>query len=267
MIATTADGRVGSAERLRLVAHQVYYEQLSFWLSPVSAVFTIGFALVFLLALGLTSGDSHVKFLGNIREIQYYVPAFASYGIMSTCFNTLAIALVIRRETGLLKRQRLSPLPAWAMVAGISGSALLISAIQVGLLLAIGWLVFGVALPGQVAALLLILTVGTVSFTCLGVATSTVVPNQESAGPVISLVFFVLLFLSGLWYPLKPGSALAEIANYFPISHMIKAMFAPFDVRPGAGSWAWNDLLVVAAWGAVGAVLAARRWRWAPRRS
>lgn len=265
MIATSVR-RLGPAEGARLVRHQVYYEQLSFWLSPVSAVFTIGFAMIFLVALGLTSGDSQVKFLGGARQIQYYVPAFAAYGVMATCFNTLAIALVIRRETGLLKRQRLSPLPAWAMIAGICGSALVISTIQVGLLLAVGWLAFGVTLPGNVLALLLVLLAGTVSFTCIGIVTSTFVPNQESAGPVISLVFFVLLFLSGLWYPLEPGSTLAEISSYFPIRHMIEAMFAPFDVRPGASSWAWDDLLVVAGWGAVSAVVAARRWRWAPRR-
>ncbi len=264
--AITPTKRMSSAEGVRLVLHQVYYEQLSFWLSPVSAVFTIGFAVIFLVVLGLTTGDTHVKFLGNVREVEYYVPAFAAYGIMSTCFNTLAIALVIRRETGLLKRQRLSPLPVWAMIVGISGSALLISAIQVALLLAIGGLGFGVALPHDFAALVLVLVVGTVAFTCIGVATSTVVPNQESAGPVISLVFFVLLFVSGLWYPLKPGSTLDHVSSYFPIRHLISAMFAPFDVRPGFSPWAWKDLLVVAAWGIASAPLAARRWRWAPRR-
>jgi ABC-2 type transport system permease protein len=232
----------------------------------VSAVFTIGFAVIFLLLLGLTNGGSHVAFLGNVREVQYYVPAFASYGIMATCFNTLAIALVIRRETGLLKRQRLSPLPAWAMIAGISGSALLISTIQVSLLIAIGSIFLGASLPHNVLALVPVLVVGVVSFTCIGLATSTMVPNQESAGPIISLVFFVLLFLSGLWYPLKSGSALAHISTYFPIRHLITAMFAPFDLRPGVNAWRWSDLLVVAAWGLVCALVAARRWRWAPRR-
>jgi ABC-2 type transport system permease protein len=257
-------GRGGSG---RLVLHQIYYEQLSFWLSPVSAVFTLGFALIFLIALGVTSGDNHVKFLGNVREIQYYVPAFAAYGVMSTCFNTLAIALVIRREMGLLKRQRLSPIPTWAMIAGLSGSALLISALQVALLLGVGWALFGVNPPGNVPALLLVLAVGSVAFTCLGLATSTLVPNQESAGPMISLIFFVLLFMSGLWYPMKAGSVLAEISSYFPIRHLITAMFAPFDPRHGVNAWAWKDLMIVAGWGVAGAIVAARRWRWAPRRS
>jgi ABC-2 type transport system permease protein len=267
MSAVRSSNGVGRGGSVRLVLHQIYYEQLSFWLSPVSAVFTLGFALIFLIALGLTSGDNHVRFLGNVREIQYYVPAFAAYGVMSTCFNTLAIALVIRREMGLLKRQRLSPIPTWAMIAGLSGSALLISALQVALLLGVGWVLFGVDPPGNVPALLLVLAVGSVAFTCLGLATSTLVPNQESAGPMISLLFFVLLFMSGLWYPMKAGSVLAEISSYFPIRHLITAMFAPFDPRHSVSAWAWKDLLVVAGWGVAGALVAARRWQWAPRRS
>ena len=91
MIADSAGARSRRpASAVRLLLHQVYYEQLSFWLSPVSAVFTIGFAVIFLVALGLTTGNSHVRFLGNVRQVDYYVPAFAAYGIMSTCFNTLA---------------------------------------------------------------------------------------------------------------------------------------------------------------------------------
>ena len=36
----------------RLVARQVYYEQLGFWLNPIGAIFTVGFALLFLVLLG-----------------------------------------------------------------------------------------------------------------------------------------------------------------------------------------------------------------------
>ena len=91
-------------------------------------------------------------------------------------------------------------------------------------------------------------------------------PNQEAAGPVTSVVFFVLLFLSGLWYPMSPHSGVARISSWFPIRHMILATFAPFDPRPGASPWAWGDLLVMSIWGVGAAYVAARRWSWAPHR-
>jgi len=70
---------------------------------------------------------------------------------------------------------------------------------------------------------------------------------------VISIVFFVLLFLSGLWYPLKPGSTLARVSDWFPVRHLITATFAPFDLRPGVSAWSWNDIAVMAIWGVGGA--------------
>jgi ABC-2 type transport system permease protein len=252
---------------LRLVGRQIYYEQLSFWLNPIAAVFTVGFSVVFLVLLGATGGKSHVGFLGGIPVIQYYVAGFMAYGVMATCFNNVGVSLVVRREMGLLKRIRLSPLPPWAMLAGVTGSALVISVAQVLLLLLIGKLGYGVTGPYNVTALVIAIFVGVICFTALGVATSTLIPNQEAAGPVVSIVFFVLLFLSGLWYPLQPGSALARISGYLPFRRLITATFAPFDTRRGVSGWAWHDIIVMAVWGAAAVIVSVRRWRWAPHRT
>jgi ABC-2 type transport system permease protein len=251
---------------VRLVGRQIRYEQLSFWLNPMAAAFTVGFSVVFLILLGASEGSSRIGFYGNIKLIQYYVPGFVAYGVMAACFNILAVTLVNRREMGLLKRLRLSPLPTWALLAAILVSSMIIAAIQVVVLLAVGRLGFSVHFPGNPAAFLLAVVVGMVSFSALGVAMSTVVPNQDAAGPIVSIVFFVLLFLSGLWFPLKPGSGLAQFSSYFPVHHFITAVFAPFDIQKGASPWAWHDLLVMALWGVAGAAVAVRRWKWSPRR-
>jgi ABC-2 type transport system permease protein len=251
---------------VKLVGRQVWYEQLSFWLNPVGAAFTVGFSVVFLVLLGASAGNSRISFDGNIKLVQYYVPGFVAYGVMAACFNILAVTIVNRREMGLLKRMRLSPLPTWALLTAILVSTMIIAAIQVIVLLAVGKLGFGVHLPGNFGAFALAVVVGMLSFTALGVAMSTVVPNQDAAGPVISIVFFVLLFLSGLWFPLKPGSGLAQFSSYFPVRHLISAVFAPFDIQKGASPWAWHDLLVIGLWGIAGAVIAVRRWQWSPRR-
>jgi ABC-2 type transport system permease protein len=251
---------------LGLVARQVYYEQLNFWLNPVAAVFTVGFSVVFLILIGSSAGQSTSSALGGVKTIQYYVPGFVAYGVMSTCFNALCTGLVVRRETGLLKRLRLSPLPAWALLAAIAVNAILVSAVQVLVLLLIGRFGYGVHMPHAWGALVVALVVGAATFTAVGVAMSTLIPNQEAAGPVTSVVFFVLLFLSGLWYPIGKNSALAQISSVFPIRHMILATFAPFDPRPGVSGWSWGDIGVLLVWTVVGVVVGLRRWSWAPRR-
>ncbi|MGH9030373.1 MAG: hypothetical protein ACRDV4_12265, partial [Acidimicrobiales bacterium] len=123
MTTATAGGRFRGLADLRLVGRQIYYEQLNFWLNPVGAVFTLGFSVIFLLLVGSTAGHSRSNALpGNAEVIQWYVPVFIAYGVMAACFNTLAISVVVRRETGLLKRLRLSPLPTWAMLSSIMAS-------------------------------------------------------------------------------------------------------------------------------------------------
>jgi ABC-2 type transport system permease protein len=264
VIEPTATSGWGGLHDLRLVGRQVHYEQLSFWRNRTGAIFTVIFSVVFLLLLGASAGSSRIDFLGNIKLVQYYVPGFVAYGVMAACFSTLAISLVFRRESGLLKRLRLSPLPAWALLGAIFVSTLIVALIQVVLLLAVGRLGFGVHLPTNVPAFVLALLVGVFAFTALGVAMSTLIPTTEAAGPLTSIVFFVLLFLSGLWFPLRAGSTLARISAYFPIRHFIVAVFAPFNAQ-GGSPWAWHDLGVVALWGAVACVVAARRFHWAPR--
>jgi ABC-2 type transport system permease protein len=260
-------GRFRGLADVRLVGRQVHFEQLNFWLNPVAAFFTLGFSVVFLVLLGASAGSSHNHTIGGLRVIQYYVPGFIAYGVMAACFNSLSISLVVRRETGLLKRARLAPLPTWILLAAVFASTLVICVIQVVVLLAIGKIGYHVALPSAWGAFVVALVVGAASFTSLGVAMSTFIPNQEAGGPVVSVVFFVLLFLSGLWYPIDPHSGLAQFASFFPVRHMILAVFAPFDFTRSGSPWAWHDYLVMALWGAAGVVVALRRWSWSPRRA
>ena len=131
-----------------------------------------------------------------------------------------------------------------------------------------GTLGFGVHCPANVGAFLLAVVVGMVSFSAMGLGMSTLVPNQDAAGPdrqhrllrPALPVRSVVPAQAGL----RPGQVLSW---YFPVHHMITAVFAPFNLQKGASPWAWHDLLVIAIWGVVGAIVAVRRWEWSPRRS
>jgi ABC-2 type transport system permease protein len=265
---STADMPVrGSFRGVRdvpLVARQVRFEQLSFWLNPIGAILTIGFSVVFIVIFLSTSGQSTVGYLAHIKLGEYYLPAFAAYGIMSACFNILAISLVNRREMGLLKRLRLSPLPTWMLLAAIFINSIIIALIQIVLMLLVGRFGYGVHGPQDVPAFVLVVVVGMLCFTALGVGVSTLVPNADAAGPVVSLVFFILVALSGLYFPVKPGSGLATFTDFFPIRHLIVASVTSYNGIPGESIW--NDVLVMAVWGVAGFFVALRRWEWSPKR-
>jgi ABC-2 type transport system permease protein len=260
-----ATGSFEGLHDLKLIGRQVRYEQLSFWLNPIGAIFTVGFSTIFLIIFESTSGKSVVGSLHGLKLIQYYVPAFVAYGIMSSCFSVLSIVMVNRREMGLLKRLRLSPAPTWILMSAVFLSTVIVVIVQMVLMLLVGR-GYGVHGPANWLAFLLTAVVGLFGFTALGMGVSTLVPNADAAGPVINIAFFILLAFSGLYYPIAPGSTLAKVSDYFPIRRLIVSLQDSFNHIPGTSPWAWGSLGVIAVWGAVGLVLALRRWEWAPRR-
>jgi ABC-2 type transport system permease protein len=92
-------GRLASRRStLRLLAHQVRFEQLSFWRNPQSAVFTFIFPVVFVVIMGaLVGGIGKSSYFGGLSALQYYVPTIAALSVLGSCYGQLAIALAARR--------------------------------------------------------------------------------------------------------------------------------------------------------------------------
>ncbi len=250
-----------------LALHQLRYEQKAFWRNPAAAVFTFAFPLLFLALFASLNAGNSIEFLHDLPYNQYFVPAIAGFGLISACFTNVAMSLVIRRDAGTLKRLRATPLPAAALLGGLLLSALVIATLLLVLVLGAGVLFFGLRVPGHWAAVLLASAAGVLCFSCLGVAMSTLVPNADAAPAVINGVLLPVAFISGVFFPLPPDSALGRLSGLLPVRHLTEALFVAFDPRaphgPGAGI-AWDSLAVLLAWAAVGAVVAVRRFRWTP---
>lgn len=246
---------------LRLLAHQVRYEQLSFWRNPQSAVFTFIFPVVFVTIIGALfgSGDRSSYFYG-LSPLQYYILTIAAVSVLGSCYGQLAVALSIRRQNGILKRVRATPLPAWGYFTGLLAHCVLVSFVDVALILGVGRL-YGVPLPTHWLAIAATLVLGAASFCALGVAVASVISNAEAAPAVAQLLLFPLLFLSGTYMPIH-STVLNQVAGWLPVRPFNEAMIRPFTQHAGAG---WRDLAVLAAWGVVGAIVAVRRFRWDPR--
>jgi ABC-2 type transport system permease protein len=255
---------------LRLALRQVPYEQKSYWRNPISAFFTFAFPIMFLVIFASLNTGSTIDFLGGLKYNQYYIPGIIAFGVMSACYTNLATLLAFRRDTGILKRLRGTPLPASALFGGMLGSAVIVSAVLVALTTAIGMVFYDVTFPGHWLALGVALLVGAFAFCALGVAVSALIPNADAAPAVVNAVFFPVVFLSGVFFPLPPDSILSRIADFFPVRHFVQAVFVAFDPRLPHGpahGFAWDDVAVLALWGVGSALLAVRLFRWEARRS
>ena len=69
------------------------------------------------------------------------------YGVAATAFSGLAIVLVIRRETGVLKRLRATPLPAPVYIAAVLLTTLIAFAVEAIVLVALAMVLFDAEFP------------------------------------------------------------------------------------------------------------------------
>jgi len=252
---------------IALVGRQIRWEQKSYWRNPAAATFTFAFPLLFLVVFIAINGNERVSVSGgNVRFAQYYVPAILAFGLISACYTSLAFTICIRRENGLLKRTRGTPLSPTVYLLGIVGSGVVVSVILCALVMTLGFTVYGVTWPGHVIGLVLTILCATFCFSSIGMLVSSVVPNEDAAPAIINFVLFPLLFISGTFGAVEPDSFIGRLANVFPVRHLNESMVSVFNPFGAGNGIEWGHLGVMMLWGSAALVLALNGFRWEPRR-
>jgi ABC-2 type transport system permease protein len=246
---------------VRLFLHQLRCEQLLFWRSREAAFFIFGFPLLLFLLLGsVYSGKINGYPAANVLLV-----GMIGYGAANTAFAGTAITLVNRREYGILKRIRVTPLPASLYLLSSLVSSLLVFVLETVLLFAVGRIFFGAHLPGHVTTLVVAVLIGTAVFAAIGLAAAALIRSAEGSSAVVNFILLPMAFLSGSFGPTRRyPSFLRAIGDVLPLKYFIDVVKAIYLgghgllARPGA-------LGVMAAWTAGGIVVALRRFGWEPR--
>jgi ABC-2 type transport system permease protein len=187
------------------------------------------------------------------------------YGVAGTAFGGLAIFLVLRRENGILKRIRATPLPASTYLAAVLSSSLVAYALQSIALVAVGVLMFGAKGPENALGVAVMLLVGALVFAALGVGAAGIIRSAEGASPIVNVIILPMAFLSGSFGP--PGdypAVLEAIGKLLPLRHFLELLGGAYldgrTILRDPSSWA-----VLVAWAVGGIVVAWRTFGWAPR--
>lgn len=246
---------------MKLLLHQFRVEQLVFWRSREAAFFIFIFPLLLFLLLGAVYHGRH-----NGYPIKWYVIAgLVAYGCANTAFAGLAIQLVIRREAGILKRIRSTPLPATTYVAAVLLSTLAVFALQTIALFLLGRALYGTPLPRQFGSLAVTLVLGAIVFAALGTATASVIRSAEGSSAVVNFILLPMAFLSGAFGPTTGYPAvLRAIGAVLPLTYFVKLVDAVY--LHGQGFWTQPEAIaILLAWGVSGVVFTALKFRWEPR--
>lgn len=255
-----------------LTLRQVGFENRSFWRNPPAAFFTFVFPLMFLVIFNLIFGGDDIP-IGRGRTISgstFYVPAIAAFSVVTACYTNIAISVATARDLGILKRVRGTPLPSSAYLLARVIHASAMALLLVAVVTVAGALFYGVDPPGgEMPLFVLTIAVGAAAFSALGLAITSAIPTAQAAPAVVNASVLPLLFISNVFIPASQAPEwLVTFSKLFPVRHYADAMTASFvtdDLGPEY-VFDWTSLVVVAAWGVAGLLLANRFFSWEPRR-
>jgi ABC-2 type transport system permease protein len=249
---------------VKLLTHQLRAEQRLYWRSRELAFFTFLFPIMFFILTGSVYGNDVIKSEG-VKGSSYLLAGMLGYAVASIAFAGLAIVLVIRRENGILKRLRGTPLPAHSYVAAFLASTIAVFMIDAAALIILARALFGVPFPDRWLSLILSLLLGALAFAAMGVAVTTFIRSAEGSSAVVNAIYLPVAFLAGAFFsPHAYPHFLEVIAELLPLTYFIRLMK---DVLlHGQQIWTdWSDVAVIASWGLAGLIVAVRRFRWEPR--
>ena len=245
---------------MRLFLHELRAQQLLFWRNREAAFFSFLFPILLLVLIGSVYGDEPIE---DVSAPTFLLIGLLGYGVAANAFAGLAITLVVRREAGLLKRVRGTPLGPGPYLAAVIGSTVVVIVLQVIAQLLLGVYVLDADWPDRPLLFAFAILLGAAAFAALGIAITTVVRTADGSSAVVNAIYLPMAFISGVFFSTEEMPAfLQAISEVLPLTYFLDLIHASFV--PGE-SFAPSALAAVAVWGLLGLAVAVRGFRWEPR--
>jgi hypothetical protein len=97
-------------------------------------------------------------------------------------------------------------------------------------------------------------------------ALASAIPTVEAAFPVLILIYFPVLIVSGLLGSISEPHWLTTLASYLPVRPLADAVTSALRHASGTLLFPAHDLLTLAVWAAAGLAAAITTFRWEPHR-
>ena len=243
-----------------------YRDLLRFWHDKMRMVSSLIFPLLFLFVFG--SGlSSRMGMLGEgVDFSQFMFPGVMGMSVLMSSFMG-GVSVVWDREFGFLKEVLIAPINRASVTLGKALGSSTIAMIQ-GLIIMLFAPLIGVTLSVKmVLTLLPLMLLLSISISSMGILLATCIRSMEAFQAVTQMLMFPMMFLSGVFFPVQGlPSWMNVLVKINPATYGI----APFrQVILGGGVESpstitvfghvmsiWDNVLVIAAFGAVMVLLA-----------
>jgi len=245
---------VSALSRLTVTETKLFFRE------PMVVFFALAFPPVLLVVLGAIPAMRRPdEDLGGVRLIDLYVPIVIALGLALFALNGLSQLFATYREKDVLRRMRTTPVNPRVLLGAQLLMSTIMSVATMLVVLAIGRLAFDVSLPRQPPAYLVGYLLAALSMFAIGLLVGSLAPTGRSANAIGSLLFFPIMFFTGLWTPRDTmNGVLRTISDLTPLGAGVQTLH---DAT--AGHWPQlPHMAVMLGWTIVASGLAARYFQW-----
>jgi ABC-2 type transport system permease protein len=175
-----------------------------------------------------------------VNAFDQYVPGFGITFLLIGMMLGIALTLFDERDWGTLRRLRVSGAPLTGLLFGKLIARFIVGIVQMVLLFAVGWLLFGISL-GRYPLALLIPTIG-ISFAsaALGLVIASIARAHDSVMPFGVTLSMAIAAIGGCWWPLDfEPDWMRMLARFAPTTWTMQS-FNDLMIRnrpPSAALW------------------------------
>jgi len=226
----------------------------------IGLFFSFAFPLVFLVIFGLIF---HGQSYHGRPYISFIAPGVMCWAVANGSMFWVAYWAVEWRETGVLRRIRLSPVSLGTLLSSRYVISIGSGLIQVVFFIAIALLpFFGLSLAASAAIAILPLFLGMSAFFGIGLLIGATVRSAGAVTAVGNIVILPMAFLSGTFVPLAElPKWLQDVTYAFPLRYMLDSVDPLLGGHAPLAPTVW-PILVLFGCAAVFGLIALRTFRW-----
>jgi ABC-2 type transport system permease protein len=222
-------------------------------------LFSLFFPVITVAFFGYLNQGGQV---GEVSYASFLIAGGVGMVVSSAAFQNLSTALARQRDIGILKRLGGTPLRAWTLV----GAKLLVAAaailVQTAIMVALNVLLFQAELGGSPFWTLIVLTLGVVAFSTMGIALAGLCRNADVAAAAGLAVALPMQFLCGTLFPLEEmPSALRNLAQVLPLTYFVNALRGAMLTGGGPAAYP-KDWFILVGCLAIAFFVAVQAFRW-----
>jgi ABC-type multidrug transport system permease subunit len=162
----------------------------------------------------------------------------------------------------LLKRLVATPMRKQDFLFSVIGGRMVFTLPEMLVLLLTGWLLFKIAIVGNVLSIFCISLVGALSFAGMGLLTACRAKKMETISGLMNLVMLPMWLFSGIFFSSERfPDAMQPFIQALPLTQLNNALRAVILEGASVPSQAM-PLLILAAWGSISFMLGLRWFRW-----